>query len=150
MWECMCIGSRSHREILNRLPAGLRSLLEIPTAKGQEGARGIPASAAGSQSLGCLPNGTALSVAGQASASTQEQSLSRGVPRGVLQSCPEPCMLCPVTPPHPAELRLWQCHCFPLMHSIHLPYAALGEPGPVVPAVLRAVPARHADCCVRA
>lgn len=61
-------------------------------------------------------------------------------------------MLCPVTPPHPAELRLWRCHCFPLMHSIHLPYAALAEPGPgdVVPAVLRAVPARHADCCVRA
>lgn len=38
------------------------------------------------------------------------------------------------------------------MHSIHLPYAALGQPGPggVVPAVLRAVPARHADHCIRA
>lgn len=42
MWECTCIGSHSHGEILYRLPEGLRSLLEIPIAKGQEEAQGNP------------------------------------------------------------------------------------------------------------
>lgn len=42
MWECTCIGSHSHGEILYWLPEGLRSLLEIPVAKRQEEAQGNP------------------------------------------------------------------------------------------------------------
>ena len=42
MWECTCRGSHSHGEILYGLPEGLRSLLEIPIAKGQEEAQGNP------------------------------------------------------------------------------------------------------------
>lgn len=42
MWECTCTGSRSHGEILYQLPEGLRSLLEIPVAKGQEETQGNP------------------------------------------------------------------------------------------------------------
>lgn len=36
------MGSHSCGEILYRLPEGLRSLLEIPVAKGQEEAQGNP------------------------------------------------------------------------------------------------------------
>lgn len=56
MWECTCLGSCSRGEILYRIPEGLRSVLEILVAKGQEEAQGNPQQAQlDSSCLGVCP-----------------------------------------------------------------------------------------------